>query len=218
MQLTKQKIYKKVYDKACEELINTDIQQRCEAAGVPCKDSSGNLNITIPFFDETIKITIPGFTFKSSMNANVTLVSKIIMLHYLNKASGAALKGELIPYEDILGLRHYFPVYEKRVLKPLQVAFGNDRYAFLDAGLSLGAIKQEYGDVSFTLTILPRIPFTFILWEENGEFPPSARILFDPTISGYLPLEDIAVISKLAVTRIIKEARRQHAIDESFDL
>lgn len=123
----------------------------------------------------------------------------------------------MIPYEDILGLRHYFPVYEKRVLKPLQAAFGNDRYAFLEAGLSLGAIQQEYGDASFTLQALPRIPITFILWEGDTEFPPSVRTLFDPTISGYLPLEDIVVISKLAVTRIIKEARRQHAVDGNSD-
>lgn len=217
MHLEKQKIYKKVYDMACEKLIHADIQQRCNAAGVLCEDSSRNLTITVPFFDETIAITIPGFTFKSSKNANVTLVSKIIVLHYLNTSSGAALGGELIPYEDILGLRHYFPVYEKRVLKPLQAAFGNDRYAFLEAGLSLGAIQQEYGDASFTLQALPRIPITFILWEGDTEFPPSVRTLFDPTISGYLPLEDIVVISKLAVTRIIKEARRQHAVDGNSD-
>jgi hypothetical protein len=218
MQLTKQKVYKKVYDMACEELLNADIQERCRAAGILSEDFSHSSTIAIPFFDETITITIPAFVFKSSKNANVTLVSKIIMLHYLNKASGTTPGGDLIPYEDIPGLRHYFPVYEKRVLKQLQKAFGNDRYTFLEAGLSLGAIQQQYGDASFTLQALPRIPITFILWEGDSEFPPLVKTLFDQTIPGYLPLEDVVVISKLAASRILKEARLQHVGEVTYDL
>lgn len=218
MQLTKQKVYKKVYDIACEELLRADIQERCNAAGISYEGSSGNCHIEILFFNEIITISVPDFTFKSSKDANITLVSKIILLHYLIKASGARLGGELIPYEDIPGLGHYYPVYEKRVLKPLQNAFGHDRYTFLEAGLSLSANVEEYGDASFTLHALPRIPITFILWEGDDEFPPLIRTLFDPTIPGYLPLEDIVVISKLASTRILKEAKLQQNDDQIYDL
>ena len=120
MQHPKQKVYKKVFDIAREELLRSDLCSRCKAAGVSYDFSPIQSRIEIPFFKELISLTIPDFTFKSSTDANITLVSKIILLHYLNKASGACLGGELIPYEDIPGLRHYFPVYEKRVLKPLQ--------------------------------------------------------------------------------------------------
>ncbi len=215
MEHIKQKVYKKVYQMACEELLNANIPQRCEAAGVFYKESSNNSIIAIPFFNESITVTVPGFTFKSSKNTNITLVTRIILLHYLIKASGAKIGKDMVPYEDIPGLRHYLPVYQKRALKPLQAAFGFDRQAFLEAGLSLGAIQQEYGDASFTLHVLPRISITFILWEGDSEFPPSIKTLFDPTIPDYLPLEDIVVVSKLAATRILKEARRQHVFDTS---
>jgi len=218
MQLPKQKVYKKVFDIAREELLRADLQGRCKASGVSCEDSLTQSRIEIPFFNEIVTLTFPDFTFHSSKDANITLISKIILLHYLNKASGASLGGELIPYEDIPGLRHYFPVYEKRVLKALQSAFGNNRYAFLEAGLSLGGSPQEYGDSSFTVQALPRIPITFILWEGDEEFPPLVRTLFDQTIPGYLPLEDIVVISKLAATRILKEARIHHAEEVTYDL
>lgn len=218
MQLTKQKVYKKVYDIACEELLHADLQSRCDAAGIHCVVSSGDFNVQIPFFNEIISLSIPGFAFKSSKDTNITLVTKIILLHYLINASGVSLGGDLIPYEDIPGLRHYFSVYEKRVLKPLQTAFGNDRYTFLEAGLSLGASSKEYGDASFTLHALPKLPITFILWEGDDEFPPVVRTLFDPTVPGYLPLEDIVVISKLAATRILKEARHHCTEDVAHDL
>jgi hypothetical protein len=217
MQLTKQKIYKKVYDMACEELLRADLEVRCRAAGVVCEGSSRALKAEIRFFDEIVTVTIPGFFFKSSKDSNVTLVSKIVLLHYLSQSSGADLGGEQIPYADIPGLRHYAPVYEKRVLKPIQAAFGNDRYSFLEAGLSLGATRQEYGDASFTLRALPRIPITFILWEGDSEFPPLVKTLFDPTIPLYLPLEDIVVLTKLAATRLLKQARLQHADELTYD-
>ncbi|OPY82015.1 MAG: hypothetical protein A4E65_00943 [Syntrophorhabdus sp. PtaU1.Bin153] len=203
----KQKVYKKVYDLACADLRRKDQEERLIAAGLTYAKAETGLLADIPYFDEIISLAIPDFTFKSSKGVNVTLVAKIVLLHYILKASGAPLGGEKIPYEDIQGLRHYYPVFERRVLKPLQSAFGYNRQIFIDAGLSLGGQKEEYGDGSFTLQALPRVPITFILWEGDEEFPPSLRTLFDPSITCYLPLEDIVVISKLASTRILKEAR-----------
>lgn len=203
---------------ACEELLRSDLAMRCAAAGVQCHHSSEGSALKVPFFDETITITIPGFAFRSSKAANVTLVSKIILLHYIVTASGETVGGDLIPYEDIPGLGHYFPVYERRVIKPLVTAFGFDRHIFLEAGLALGATRQDLGDVSFTLFALPRVPITFILWEGDDEFPPSIRTLFDPAIPGYLPLEDIVVISKLAATRLLKQARMQQGNEAAYDI
>jgi len=204
--LEKQKAYKKVFDIACSEFLNSDYKQKLLRAGASFANDRQTF-LKILFFDETISIKIPDFSFKSSKNANITLVAKIMILHYINASSGKPLSGELITYEDIPGLRGYQPVFEKRTSKPLLSAFGIDRYAFLEAGMELGGIKNDYGDASFTLYAFPKVPITFILWEGTEEFPPSLKILFDSTIPDYLPLEDITIISKLASTRIIKQAR-----------
>ena len=89
-------------------------------------------------------------------------------------------------------------------------AFGFARDAFLEAGLSLGGQKEEYGDASFTVRAFPRVPITFILWEGDPDFPPSVKVLFDRSVKSYLPLEDIVVVSKMAATRVIKEARKEY--------
>jgi hypothetical protein len=143
-------------------------------------------------------------------------VTKILLLHYINHASGIPLSGEKVAYGDIPACMHYESVFTKRVLKPIQSAFGYDRYTFLEAGLALNGKEETYGDASFTLFAFPKVPITFIIWEGDEEFPPSAKALFDPSITGYLPLEDIVVIAKLAAARILKTARKQH-IDESSD-
>ncbi len=208
MELKKQKTYKTVFDRARDELMGNTMEEKFFLAGLRHEKTADGLQVYVPYFDETITLTIPAFTFSSSRGANVTLVTKIIILHYINNASGIPLTGEKVVYGDIPACMHYDPVFEKRVLKPLVRAFGYDKHAFLDAGRGLGAREENFGDASLTLFAFPKIPVTFILWEGDGEFPPSAKALFDPSITGYLPLEDIVVISKLAAGRILKTAMK----------
>lgn len=210
LELKKQKIYKKVFDIACRTLLNSNCEAQFINAGVACEKIQDQYSVDVPYFDEIITLKLPEFLFKSSKSANVTLVTKIIILHYINTANGFSPGVDKISYGDIPGLAGYLPVFEQRVARPLIAAFGFDKYVFLETGVSMGGIKEDYGDASFTLHALPRIPITFILWEGDAEFTPSLKVLFDPSITGYLPLEDITVISKLASTRIIKEARLRH--------
>ena len=213
MELKKQKAYKTVFEIARDTLVASDYAQQCALAGLKCAEETESTSIEVPYFDEIITIHIPRFSFESSKNANVTLVTRIILLHYINNASGIPLSGEKVAYGDIPSCMHYEPVFAKRVLKPLERAFGYDKYAFLEAGKALGGKEEEYGDTSFTLFAFPKVPVTFILWQGDEEFPPSVKALFDPSITGYLPLEDIVVIAKLAASRILKTAHKQHSIE-----
>ncbi len=211
MELKKQKVYKTVFELACDDLVNSDYEDKCARAGLRCTTPQGQAPlIAVPYFDETITMDLGRFSFHSSKGSNVTLVTKILLLHYINHASGIPFSGEKVAYGDIPACMHYEPVFAKRVLKPLQSAFGYDRYTFLEAGLALNGKEESYGDVSFTIFAFPKVPITFIIWEGDEEFPPSAKALFDPSITGYLPLEDIVVISKLAAARVLKAARKQH--------
>jgi hypothetical protein len=209
MELKRQKIYKKVFDLACRNLLDADLRGQLEKGSLSYNVEGDTISVEIPFFDEVITLQVPVFTFRSSKAVSVNLVTKIILLHYLLKASGESLKPveERISYDDIPGCGNYLPVFERRALKPLQTAFAHDRYLFLEAGISLGGKEEGFGDAAFTVYALPMVPITIILWEGDEEFPPSVRMLFDPSIPGYLPLEDVVVVAKLAATRVIKAAR-----------
>ncbi|MHB8109518.1 MAG: DUF3786 domain-containing protein [Syntrophorhabdaceae bacterium] len=214
MELKRQKTYKGVFEKACSDILHgMDIEENLFRAGLKCEKIDNILKISVPFFDELITLTLPSFTFISSRETNITLVTRIIILHYINTASGTPLTGERVAYGDIPACMHYDPVYERRVLKPLVRAFGFDKYAFREAGQSLQAKDEEFGDAAFTLFAFPKVPITFIIWEGDEEFAPRARALFDPSVTGYLPLEDIVVISKLASGRILKAAMKNISED-----
>src|SRR5512135_1148566 len=157
MALEKQKTYKKVFDLACEELRNSDLAERLRNASVAYTMENGQCTAECIFFEETVILEIPRFAFRSAQGSNVTLATKILILHYLLKASGQLLGQEKIPYEDIPGCRPYLPVFERRVVRPLMSAFGFDRDLFRSAGETLGGAPESFGDVSFTLHALPMV-------------------------------------------------------------
>ncbi len=211
MEIVRQKAYRKTFELACSALGELPLEERAAKAGAGLQKRDEIVYLSLPFFNETIELAIPGFTFKSSRGSNITLTAKIVMLHYLIQASGAPVGTGLTPYEDVPGCRAYLPVFERRVATPLLRAFGYSRDAFSAAGEALGGTAEEYGNASFTLRVFPGLPITFILWEGEEEFPPSIKVLFDRSIHTYLPLEDIVVVSKMAATRILKEARKEYA-------
>jgi hypothetical protein len=211
MELVRQKAYRKTFEIACDRLGVMPLEERLDRAGLAFSVKGDVYTIAVPSFDEVITLSIPGFSFTSSTASNITLTAKIIILHHIIHASGTPILGELVPYEDVPGCRAYAPVFDRRVSRPLLSAFGYDRDAFASAGASLGGKEGDFGDASFRLDAFPRVPITFVLWEGDKDFPPSLRVLFDPTVHQYLPLEDIVVVSKMAATRILKQARKEYA-------
>jgi hypothetical protein len=72
----------------------------------------------------------------------------------------------------------------------------------------MGGDKANYGDTAVTVNVFPRVPLTLVLWRGDDEFGPEGNILFDSTISDYLPVEDIIVVSESLVRRLIKVDRQ----------
>jgi hypothetical protein len=171
MELRKQKIYKTVYEMARDAFIASDYRQQCSRGGLKCTSEGQAAIIEVPYFDETITVRLPRLSFESSKSANVTPITKIMLLHYINNASGVPLSGEKVAYGDIPSCRHYEPVFTKRVLKQLQNAFGYNKYAFLEAGLALGGKKEEFGDASFTLFAFRKYRLPISSGREMKNFP-----------------------------------------------
>ncbi len=218
MQLTRQKVYKKTFDIACDEIRTGSLEERLLKAGITDYHEQGEgYRLVVPLFDDMIELVTPACTFKSAHGSSVSLVTKIVVLHYLLHASGRAVDTELIGYDDIPGCRSYLPVFEQRVVRPLLSAFGYARDAFMDAGKALGGNEEEFGSASITVRAFPRVPLTFVLWEGDQDFPASIKVLFDRSISDYLPLEDITVVAKMASTRMLAKARKAYSSEYMED-
>ncbi len=67
----------------------------------------------------------------------------------------------------------------------------------------LGGAPLEYGGCSIQIQALEGIPIVYIVWAET-EFPASTTVLFDQSANNYLPTEDLAILTELTSSRLVK--------------
>jgi hypothetical protein len=68
----------------------------------------------------------------------------------------------------------------------------------------MGGQKVEYGDTAITINAFPRVPLTIVLWQGDKEFPADGNIMFDSTITDYLPTEDITILCEVIAWKLVR--------------
>jgi hypothetical protein len=203
--LKKQKYYRQAFDLACQRIKELDLREQAEKGGASFEGGSGGKGgrVSLSFFSARYFVDLPDLVISSTDRKVISLVTKIILLHYLIKSDGRPLSNQLNPYKEIPGGMLYAGVFARRAVEILIPLFGQSPERFLDAGLRMGGRRAEHGDASFMLSALPRVPMTYILWEGDKEFPATIQLLFDKSVEGYLSLEDIVVVGEMATSRLI---------------
>jgi hypothetical protein len=113
----------------------------------------------------------------------------LVLLIYLLRGRAIPLSGRMVTGSELRGGDLFFRGPHALFTKPLEKRFGRDPEAFLRAGLRLGGSKTDFGDVSFRLWPLPRIPLGYILWSADEEFSARVSVTFDASIAEQLPLD-----------------------------
>ena len=131
---------------------------------------------------------------------------RLIILHYLVTAGGVPLSGRLITFQQMADGQTYHPTFLKRAVKPLLNAFAAHPALLRQAALSLGGQPGDMGDASVKFRALPRVELTLVIWQGDDELPAEGSILFDSSISSYLPVEDITVLSEIIAWRLVRLA------------
>jgi hypothetical protein len=206
MELTKQKNYQQSFDLACASIKEMDPKEKAKKAGADYQKEKDGAKITINFFSEPYHIHFPQIEFYSPSKKTVSLVTRILLLHYLIRANGNPLTGKWVGYKDIPGGLLYAGVFARRVTEPLVRKFGKSANWFKEIGIRLGGESVEVGDASFILRAFPFIPLQYVLWEGDEDFPPSVQLLFDASVDHYLSLEDIVVLGQMATGRLIHQS------------
>ena len=120
-------------------------------------------------------------------------------LWYLVSAKNIPFTGRLVKPVNLKGGELFFRGTHELPLARIEEIYGNARKAFMRKGKELCGELTSYGDVSFQLSPLPRVPVTIILWLQDEEFPSRAELLFDSSCEIHMPIDIIWSIAMLSV-------------------
>jgi hypothetical protein len=204
--------YKESFRLAGQQLLSANLHGLARLAGADVAVlEDGATELSLPLLGEamvvrvgdTVEVAAPG------RGSELSLPEKILVCHYLLRASGDPPTGKLITFRQIPDGHFYFDAFQRRTRDPFLSAFGHQPQLFRTCGLVLGGENADTADIAMSFQVLPRVAMQLCLWEGDEEFPPEANVLFDENIGGYLPVEDIAVVSGMLIYRLMAIARQQ---------
>lgn len=146
-------------------------------------------------------------TYRDSVE-DPALWEKILLLHYFNWADGVPLTGRPISFSELPEGRVYAPNFDKRVVAPLLQRYGPCPEEVVGPAQRLEAVPVETGDLGLRIPLLPRVPVTLVFWKADAEFGPRLSVLFDSSITHYLPTEDIVLSAQMMALRLVSWGNR----------
>jgi hypothetical protein len=182
--------YKFAYEIASQKLAEMgDIEPLCLNSGAEYKIIDSIPVISLDYLNRRYQVRLPEVDISlADSDEEVPLKDKILLLHYLIQAKGTPLANKTIAYKELPEGTVYFRTFHKRAK-------------------GLGGKKADYGDVAVTVMAFKKVPITFVLWKGDEEFPPNGSILFDATVSDYLSIEDINVLSERIAWKLVRTSR-----------
>jgi len=201
--------YKLAYKLACEKLIKIDdVEQQCRKSDSKYQVRDSKEEIIIQYLNQSYLITLPDVEISLVGSAEeVPIRDKVLILHYFTSAKGTPAAGRLITFRELPEGKVYSPTFSNRTIKPLLDNFNKDPNLLVEISKRFGGHKADYGDTAVTINAFSHVPITIVLWQGDAELAPQGNILFDATISDYLPTEDITVLCETITWRLIRHLR-----------
>lgn len=186
--------------KKLKESNPSEIVERCGAEWVAEEGI-----IKIKYLNKTYLIKYPEI--KILNGDALTEKEKILILHYLSSSpdlSYEKTEQKYISFKEIKTGNIYFPSFENRVIKPLVLMYGERPELFIKKSIDTGGERTDFSDYSVIFRVFPRVEVIFILYPADEEFPAGVSVLFNPSITDYLDIEDTAILSEEIVNKIIQ--------------
>lgn len=114
---------------------------------------------------------------------------KPVLLNYLLQAKNVSLSEEYVTPSGLKGGETFFGGSHELPFQGLLKMFDLENEKLEKVAWRLGGVKAEFGDLSFKLSPLPKVPVVVVFWKGDEEFPPQAKIMYDRTVELHLPLD-----------------------------
>jgi hypothetical protein len=132
-----------------------------------------------------------------------------MLYYYLVTCDGTPASGQWIAFSELPDGRFYTQAFQGYTGVPLAQAFGEDLTAFSQAAEACsGERRYAFGDMAYAFQALPRVAVMVVLWQGDEDFPSTCQVLFDASVSHYLPTDACAILGSHITKQLIKAQRR----------
>jgi len=175
--------------------------------------------IHLPIWEQSAVLSFPDLVGRDlHTGQELPLVIQTLLLYYLKTADGASLSKRWISFSELPNGKFYNQAYQGYTGKELSRAFQDDLDGFVQvAQITGGKLEsnnspQIPGDKACSFLALPRVSLLAAAWGGDEDFPSSFQILFDASVSHYLPTDVCAILGSMLTKRLIAAQRLDRSV------
>jgi hypothetical protein len=181
-------------------LKNREPEELARLSGAVLKENAeGTRYLQLDYWERKISIGLPDFVV-----AGVDEETEALILHYLHTADGTERGGRWLSLAELPDGAFYRQAYQGYSGDKLAFELQNDMEALQRAAVQLSGKEEEFGDLSFSFDVLPRMSLLLVYHYGDDEFPAAAQVLFSDSTSHCLPTDICAYLGRLLVDRILE--------------
>lgn len=187
------------------DLSQTDPTLLADKAGatfVPEQNNAGVIKLDL--WGKDMVISYPELiAYEAETQIETHLANQALLLYYLHTADGTQPASRWIAFTDLPDGMFYTQAFQGYSGHELARAYKDDRQAFERAAQGSGGTKVEFGGVAYKFNLLPKVALLVVFWPGDEDFPSSYQILFDASVSHYLPTDACAIAGSMLTKQII---------------
>ena len=164
----------------------------------------GRGELHLPYWDKIQILCWPQLTGCNENDDRLPDFQLAMLLYYLVTADGKLLTGNWVSFADLPDGRTYNPAFQGYSGDEVVKSFGMDLDALKSACEKTGGKLVELGSASFKFQALPHVPLMLTYWLGDEDFPSSCKVLFDASVSHYLPIDACAILGSMLTGRVIR--------------
>ena len=191
--------YEEVYQGLAAKLANADFRHAMLALGA--RDAGDK--VAVESFGRTCLIGPEGVEAADGDVLDFTV--RIVLAYYILHGGSGELSGDWAAYRDFKDGAFFHASYSQIVETKIAEDFSG-RYEDLErAAVSLGGEPLDAGlggDLCLRFPALPRVPLALVFYDEDEEFPASARVLYDASAPLFLDMECLAVLGLILADQL----------------
>jgi hypothetical protein len=181
-------------------LRDRDPQQLSAATGSVFASGAFRLDL----FTQSVSLPFPDLEAVDSVSGKTLPLSvQALLLYYFSAADATPLAGRWISFAELPDGRVYNQAFQGYTGDLLARRFGADLPSFERASRLLAGGKISYGDAGFAFLALPRLSLSAVLWQGDDEFPAAGKVLFDASVTHYLPTEVCAILGGMLTRKLL---------------
>jgi hypothetical protein len=152
-------------------------------------------------------ITFPDFCIYDAADNELPPFFQAMLLYYFDSPNALPVTGKWISFADLPDGRVYQSAFHGNTGSLLVKTFGLNIASLRKVCEDLaGVVVRGFGDAAYIFQALPHIPIMVNYWRGDEDFSSTCKLLFDETVSHYLPTEACAILGGMLARKVVRSA------------